>query len=108
MDIQQFIQDFREAFGQKAALPLLFGYSDQPVAATEKIGGCFFKGLQVLPWPVRSFGASICRSQRTGIHHPHEPLPRDVGNHETMLSLRFACVEEDEGKVGGDKINGDT
>lgn len=46
MDTQQFIQDFREAFGQKAALPLLFGYSDQPVAATEKIGGCFFKGLQ--------------------------------------------------------------
>lgn len=46
MNTQQFIQDFREAFGQKAALPLLFGYSDQPVAATEKIGGCFFKGLQ--------------------------------------------------------------
>ena len=46
MDTKQFIQDFREAFGQKAALPLLFGYSDQPVAATEKIGGCFFKGLQ--------------------------------------------------------------
>lgn len=46
MDTQQFIQDFREAFGQKAALPLLFGYSDQPMAATEKIGGCFFKGLQ--------------------------------------------------------------
>ena len=45
MDTQQFIQDYREAFGQKAALPLLFGYSDQPEAATEKIGGCFFKGL---------------------------------------------------------------
>jgi len=46
MDTQQFIQDFREAFGQKVDLPLLFGYSDNPVAATEKIGGCFFKGLQ--------------------------------------------------------------
>ena len=46
MDTLQFIRDFREAFGPKAALPLLFGYSDQPVAATEKIGGCFFKGLQ--------------------------------------------------------------
>ena len=30
MDTQQFIQDFREAFGQKVDLPLLFGYSDNP------------------------------------------------------------------------------
>ena len=41
MDVKQFIKDFREAFGQKAALPLLFGYSDQPVADTERINGCF-------------------------------------------------------------------
>ena len=27
-------------------MPLLFGYSDKPIANTEKIGGCFFKGLQ--------------------------------------------------------------
>lgn len=46
MDVQQFRRDFEEAFGQKAALPLLFGYSDEPVAETEKIHGCFFKGLQ--------------------------------------------------------------
>ena len=46
MDTLQFLHDYREAFGPKGALPLLFGYSDQPVAATEKIGGCFFKGLQ--------------------------------------------------------------
>ena len=45
MDIKSFIQNYREAFGSKAPLPLLFGYSDQPVAQTEKIGGCFFKGL---------------------------------------------------------------
>ena len=46
MDTLQFIQDYREAFGQKAALPLLFGYSDQPITASWKIGGCFFKGLK--------------------------------------------------------------
>ena len=46
MNVKQFIQNFREAFGQKAALPLLFGYSDQTVADTERINGCFFKGLQ--------------------------------------------------------------
>ena len=46
MDIKDFICIYQEAFGYKAQLPLLFGYSDQPVAQTEKIGGCFFKGLQ--------------------------------------------------------------
>ena len=46
MEIQDFIHDFREAFGTHAPLPLLFGYSENPLAETEKIGGCFFKGLQ--------------------------------------------------------------
>ena len=47
MTIEEFILCYREAFGSKAQLPLLFGYSDTPVAQTEKIGGCFFKGLQM-------------------------------------------------------------
>ena len=46
MELTEFIQSYREAFGQGAQLPLLFGYSDTPVAQTAKIGGCFFKGLQ--------------------------------------------------------------
>ena len=46
METKEFIQNYREAFGSKAPLPLLFGYSDKPIAETEKIGGCFFKGLQ--------------------------------------------------------------
>ena len=46
MDLKEFIQSYREAFGENAQLPLLFGYSDTPVAQTAKIGGCFFKGLQ--------------------------------------------------------------
>ena len=46
MEIKEFIQNYREAFGSKASLPLLFGYSDTAVADTAKIGGCFFKGLQ--------------------------------------------------------------
>ena len=46
MDIKVFIKNYREAFGEKAQLPLLFGYSDKPIANTEKIGGCIFKGLQ--------------------------------------------------------------
>ena len=46
MTVQQFIQNYREAFGSKVPLPLLFGYSTEAVAETPKIGGCFFKGLQ--------------------------------------------------------------
>lgn len=46
MTTQDFIAIFQEAFGKKVQLPLLFGYSDKPIANTEKIGGCFFKGLQ--------------------------------------------------------------
>ena len=46
MTTQNFIALFQEAFGKKVQLPLLFGYSDKPIANTEKIGGCFFKGLQ--------------------------------------------------------------
>ena len=46
METKEFIHNYREAFGSKAPLPLLFGYSNKPIDATEKIGGCFFKGLQ--------------------------------------------------------------
>lgn len=46
MELKEFIQNYREAFGQEAQLPLLFGYSDTLAADTAKIGGCFFKGLQ--------------------------------------------------------------
>ena len=46
MDLKGFIESYREAFGARAQLPLLFGYSNQPLADTAKIGGCFFKALQ--------------------------------------------------------------
>ena len=46
MELREFIESYREAFGEQAQLPLLFGYSDTPAADTAKIGGCFFKGLQ--------------------------------------------------------------
>ena len=46
METKAFIQNYRDAFGSEAPLPLLFGYSETPVSDTAKIGGCFFKGLQ--------------------------------------------------------------
>lgn len=45
MNVQEFITTYREAFGNSAELPIAFWYSDNPVAHTEKINGCFFKGI---------------------------------------------------------------
>lgn len=46
MEINQFIQNYKDAFGNAAELPIAFWYSDTPLAGTGKIGGCFFKGMQ--------------------------------------------------------------
>jgi len=46
MNIQTFISNYREAFGPDIELPVAFWYSDQPIAQTEKINGCFFKGMK--------------------------------------------------------------
>lgn len=48
MNVSTFIQNYTEAFGEHAPLPLLFFYSDTPLAETEKINGCFFKGLHTV------------------------------------------------------------
>ena len=44
-ETQTFISDCREAFGEKAPLPILFYYSDTPAATPEKSNGCMFKLL---------------------------------------------------------------
>ncbi len=46
MEITFFIKNYKEAFGEKAELPLVFWYSDTAIAKTEKINGCFFKGFE--------------------------------------------------------------
>lgn len=46
MDIHTFISNYREAFGERAELPIAFWYSDKQESETEKINGCFFKGMQ--------------------------------------------------------------
>lgn len=48
MNISVFIRLYQEAFGEQAPLPLLFFYSDTPLAVTEKTNGCFFKALQAV------------------------------------------------------------
>ena len=46
MEVQTFINNFREAFGEKLELPIVFWYSDDKIGDIDKIGGCFFKGMK--------------------------------------------------------------
>lgn len=46
MDSKTFIENYRQAFGEAAELPVAFWYSDEQVGQTDKIGGCFFKGME--------------------------------------------------------------
>ena len=46
MDNRQFIEDFKEAFGEKATLPIAFWHSDTPVAVPESVNGCFFPAFE--------------------------------------------------------------
>ena len=45
MDVKEFIAAYREAFGERPELPLLFRYTDSPMRPVEQVGGCFFKAL---------------------------------------------------------------
>ena len=45
MDVKEFTAAYKEAFGERPELPLLFRYTDSPLRPVEKVGGCFFKAL---------------------------------------------------------------
>lgn len=45
MEVQTFIENFRNAFGESVELPVVFWYSDLPAVTAEKMNGCFFKGF---------------------------------------------------------------
>ena len=46
MDNRQFVEDYKEAFGEKATLPIAFWHSDTPVAVPEPVNGCFFPAFE--------------------------------------------------------------
>jgi uncharacterized protein (DUF169 family) len=48
MEIKTFINNYREAFGEMAELPVAFWYSNTKIADTPKIGGCFFKDINTV------------------------------------------------------------
>ena len=43
MNAQEFISNCRETFGNKAALPICFGYSDETISELVQTRGCIFK-----------------------------------------------------------------
>lgn len=48
MEVSVFINNYKEAFGEAVELPTVFWFSDIPVANTEKINGCFLKGMETV------------------------------------------------------------
>lgn len=78
MDIHTFMTNYREAFGERAELPIAFWYSDKQESETDKIGGCFFKGLQ----QVRE-GKTISLNSRRHRMWRRKVLHRFHGNADT-------------------------
>lgn len=62
MEISTFITNYKEAFGEKAELPIAFWYSDTLIAPTDKINGCLFKCMKV----VRDGGAVTLHADNIG------------------------------------------
>lgn len=48
MNIQTFIQNYQEAFGEATELPIVFWYSDTREGEPEKTNGCFFKSMKTV------------------------------------------------------------
>ena len=46
MDIHTFMTNYREAFGERAELPIAFWYSDKQESETEKNRRLLLQGLQ--------------------------------------------------------------
>lgn len=60
MSKDEFINNYREAFGESVKLPLVFWYSDTPVADPVKINGCMFKFL-----PKAQAGENVTLDEQT-------------------------------------------
>lgn len=98
MDTMTFIKDYREAFGEAAPLPLVFGYSDTPLGMTEKINGCFFKGLSAAREGVPvslSAGVIGCGGGKlyTGFADMPEHVPHFVSKKERYKQTPEMVVE---------------
>jgi len=87
MEIQEFIQNYREAFGSKAQLPLLFGYSNKPVADTAKIGGLTTYQLNLI--------RAICDGHHTDFGKSEVTSKFDLGTRSYLVKLKNILVEKE-------------
>lgn len=79
MKPEEFIVNFREAFGDIAELPIVFWYSDVPVKQHEKIAGCFFKEMeQVRGGNTLSLSADILGCGGGKFYTGFSPMPEHV------------------------------
>lgn len=79
MDRKQFINDYREAFGEAAALPILFWHSDEPVAEPKAVNGCFFPAFeQVRDGKAVSFDAETMKCGGGKFYCGLAPMPEYV------------------------------
>lgn len=87
MEIKTFINNYKEAFGESAELPIVFWYSDALENQTEKINGCFFKCMKkVREGTIVSLNAEIvgCGGGKfyTGFTEMPEHVPAFVSQKE--------------------------
>ena len=86
MDVQKFIADYREAFGENATLPIAFYYSDTAVADTPKIFGCFFQVFEsVRNGQPASLNADVISCGGGKLYTGFAPMPEHV---PTFVSLK--------------------
>lgn len=79
MEIRKFIENYKEAFGEAAELPIVFWYSDEELGHTEKIGGCFFKGMhEVREGGVISLNAEVIGCGGGKFYTGFAPMPEHV------------------------------
>lgn len=79
MEVKKFIENYREAFGEAAELPIVFWYSDENIGQTEKIGGCFFKGIrEVRNGVVLSLNAEVIGCGGGKFYTGFTPMPEHV------------------------------
>ena len=46
MEVDKFIDNFKQAFGEQQVLPIAIWYSEEPISVTPKLGGCYLKYLR--------------------------------------------------------------
>ncbi len=79
MEVKKFIENYREAFGEAAELPIVFWYSDENIGQTGKIGGCFFKGIrEVRNGAVLSLNAEVIGCGGGKFYTGFTPMPEHV------------------------------